>query len=132
MIGLMKIAALLFITLLPLGRQDKNAASFATWWKQFQTAVSRRDAASVTKGARFPMQWENGPTRDVKAPSDFAARFDFYFTSEIKDVIAKRSPVAEGRESRTITWKARGNEYSLYFKPKGATWVFDGLSEGPP
>jgi hypothetical protein len=30
-----------------------------------------------------------------------------------------------------ITWKARGNEYSLYFKPQAPAFVLDGLSEGP-
>ncbi|MEO8099574.1 MAG: hypothetical protein ABI811_17885 [Acidobacteriota bacterium] len=128
----MKFAALFLLLSLPLSAQDKGATAFASWWKQFQSAVARKDAASITKGARFPMQWENGKTRDVKTAADLAARFDFYFTPEIKNVVAKRTPAEAGRESRTITWKARGNEYSLYFKTQGGTWVFDGLSAGPP
>lgn len=78
------------------------------------------------------MQWENGPTRDVQVATAFAARFDFYFTSDIKNVIATRPPAQEGRGGYSITWKARGNEYSLYFKDRGAGWALDGLSEGPP
>ena len=132
MIVFMNLISLLLVMLAPLGVQDRDAANFATWWKQFQTAVASKDVATVTKGARFPMQWENGPTREVKAADDFAARFEFYFTPEIKDIISTRTPAVEGRDTRTITWQARGNEYSLYFKAQGNAWVFDGLSEGPP
>lgn len=124
----MKILALALFCILPLAAQD----GFAAWWTQFQSAVAKRDAAAVTKAAKFPMQWENGPTRDVAAATAFAARFDFYFTSEIKNLIATRAPAQEGRDGYTITWKARGNEYSLYFKNRGAGWALDGLSEGPP
>jgi len=108
-----------------------GAANFATWWKQFQAAVVKRDAATVSKGAKFPLQWENGPTRDVKVATAFAARFDFYFTSDIKGVIASKTP-EQDKEGYSITWKARGNEYSLYFKDRGTGWALDGLSEGPP
>ena len=126
----MRFVAIVLLALVPLAAQDR--AGFDVWWKQFQAAVVKKDAATVTKGSRFPMQWENGPTRDVKVASDIAARFDIYFTPEIKNIIATRKPVSEGRETYTITWKARGNEYSLYFKNGSAGWAFDGLSEGPP
>ena len=106
-------------------------ASFATWWNQFQAAVVKRDASTVSKGAKFPLQWENGPTRDIKVATAFAARFDFYFTSDIKGVIASKTP-EQDKEGYSITWKARGNEYSLYFKDRGTGWALDGLSEGPP
>lgn len=131
----MKTFALALILLVPLTAQDKGKAKaapdFAPWWKQFQAAVVKRDAATVSKGAKFPMQWENGPTRDVQVATAFAARFDFYFTSDIKNVIATRMPVQAGG-GYSITWKARGNEYSLYFKDRGPGWALDGLSEGPP
>src|SRR5689334_6295232 len=109
----MKTAVMLFTMLGSWSVQDKTHDAFLVWWRQFQTAVSQKDVATVTKGSRFPMQWENGPTREVKATADFSMRFDFYFTPEIKRMISTRFPVAEGRDSRTITWKARGNEYSL-------------------
>ncbi len=128
----MKLAALLLIALVPLAAQPKAASSFDAWWKQFQAAVVKKDAATVTKGSRFPMQWENGPTRDVKTAAEMAARFDVYFTPEIKNSIARRKPVSDGQDTYTITWKARGNEYSLYFKRSPVGWAFDGLSEGPP
>jgi hypothetical protein len=120
---------LVFILLLaPLNAQP----DFTTWWKQFQTAVSARNVSVVTRGVSFPMQWENGKLRNVKSAAELAAHFDTYFTPEIRAIIVKRTPVEEGRTSRTITWKARGNEYSLYFKASGDTWMLDGLSEGPP
>jgi hypothetical protein len=128
----MRFVAILLLLLVPATAQDKSADTFAAWWKQFQIAVAKKDSATVTKGARFPMQWENGPTRDVKTAADIVARFDFYFTPEIKKIVASRKPGAEGREAYTITWKARGNEYSLYFKNQTGAWALDGLSEGPP
>jgi hypothetical protein len=124
----MKILALALLCLTPLAAQD----TFTPWWKQFQTAVAKRDTTTITKGAKFPMQWENGPTRDIRAVTAFAARFDFYFTTDIKNIIASRTPVQAGKDGYSITWKARGNEYSLYFKNRGAGWALDGLSEGPP
>ena len=127
----MRTVALLLLLLMPLSAQTK-AADFKVWWKQFQATVARRDTTAVISSAKFPMQWENGATREVKAASDFAARFDFYFTPEIKKVIATRTPVVGGQQEYTITWKARGNEYSLYFKDLGQGWALDGLSEGPP
>ena len=128
----MKTITLLLLLIVPLAAQDKGAANFTAWWKQFQAAVVKRDTATISKGAKFPMQWENGPTRNVQVATAFAARFDFYFTSDIKNVIAKSTPVQEGKEGYWIIWKARGNEYSLYFKDRGQGWALDGLSEGPP
>ena len=64
--------------------------------------------------------------------ADFARRFGFYFTADIQRSIASRKPMQEGRDTFIITWKARGNEYSLYFKDGGQGWALDGLSEGPP
>lgn len=128
----MKTAVLLLLMLVPVVAQDKGSSAFAPWWKQFQAAVVNRDAATVSKGAKFPMQWENGPTRDIQKPTAIAARFDFYFTADIKNIVATRMPVQEGKDAYLITWKARGNEYSLYFKDRGTGWALDGLSEGPP
>ena len=31
------------------------------------------------------MDWENGPTRAIKTEADLARRFDFYFTTDIKE-----------------------------------------------
>jgi hypothetical protein len=132
------LASLLFLPLVAQPPQQeakqKVVASpdFAPWWKQFQAAILMREAATISKGAKFPIQWENGPTREVQVATAFAARFDFYFTADIKNVIATRTPVQAGPATYSITWKARGNEYSLYFKDRGTGWALDGLSEGPP
>jgi hypothetical protein len=123
-------ALILSVAALPLFGQP--VPGLQEWWARFRDAVSRRDAAALTKRSRFPMQWENGPTRQIKTAADFAARFDFYFTPELRDIVAKRTPVQEGRDMRTITWKARGNEYTLYFRAVTDGWALDGLSEGPP
>ena len=78
------------------------------------------------------MQWENGPLRDIKTEAEFVRNFNKYFTAEIRRMIAQRKP-ERYPNGYIITWKARGNEYSIYFKadPSGG-FVLDGLSEGPP
>jgi hypothetical protein len=124
---------LLFAGLLLMqGTPAKSAQpSFDAWWPQFQKAVATNDAKTVAAGVQFPLQWENGPIRDVKSAAEFEQKFAALFTPEIKKMIATQKPKWLGREY-AITWKARGNEYSLYFKPNGERFVFNGLSEGPP
>ena len=107
------------------------AADFASWFRDFRAAVARRDAAAIAKQAHFPLHWENGPIREIQSEADLVKNFDRYFTPEISKIIASKMPVGEPTGNFTITWKARGNEYSLYFKPEGQTFVLDGLSEGP-
>jgi hypothetical protein len=115
----------------PIYAQDQ--AAFAKWWTPFQGAVARHDAAAIGKGAAFPMNWENGPTRSIKTQADLTSRFDFYITAEIQKIIAAKKPERNPTGNYTITWHARGNEYSLYFKPLGGgVFALDGLSEGPP
>jgi hypothetical protein len=106
---------------------------FAKWWPQFQAAVAQRDVKAVARGVQFPLNWENGPIRAIKTEADLAKRFDVYFTPEIRKIVATKKPERLPTGVYSITWKARGNEYSVYFKPGDAgVFVLDGLSEGPP
>ena len=75
--------------------------------------------------------WENGKIREIKTRGEFVKSFNGYFTPEIRKSIATRKAERLPSGSYIITWKARGNEYSLYFKPEGTGFVLDGLSEGP-
>ena len=114
-----------------LGRGDR--VTFEQWWPRFQAVVARHDAKTVAAGVKFPLNWENGPIREIKTEPELVRRFDDYFTGEIRKIIAGRKPERLGNGRYIITWKARGNEYSLYFRPGGpAGFVLDGLSEGPP
>ncbi len=108
------------------------AADFSKWWPGFQAAVARNDAKAVAGQAHFPMNWENGKIREIKTEAEFLKSFDVYFTPEIRKAIAGRKTERLPNGTYIITWKARGNEYSLYFRPEGAVFVLDGLSEGPP
>ncbi len=108
------------------------AGDFAKWWPGFQSAVARGDAKAVAQKAHFPLAWELGTVREIPSEADFLQNFDKYFTPEIRKAIAagKGEQLPDG--TCMVTWKARGNEYSLYFRPKGATeYVLDALSEGP-
>ena len=114
--------------------QAQDEAAFAKWWAQFQTAVARHDVKAVVQGIHYPMDWENGPTRDIKKEADLTSRFDFYFTADIKKAIATKKPERISTTGKyIIIWHARGNEYSLHFTPLGSSaFALDGLAEGPP
>ena len=71
--------------------------------------------------------------REIKTQTELVNRFDVYFTPEIRKKVAGGKPERLPNGNHILTWKARGNEYSLYFKSGGeGAFVLDGLSEGPP
>jgi hypothetical protein len=121
------LAALLLLPFAASAADD----GFAKWWPQFQAAVKSGDVKTALAGAEFPMDWENGPVRRIQTRADFETHFDSYFTADMKRAVATRKPVRVP-EGYMITWKARGNEYSLYFKPAAGSFALHGLSEGPP
>lgn len=127
-----RVARILLAGLLLVYGIKAANADFTKWWPQFQAAVAKGDAKAVAQGAHFPMDWENGPIRQIKTEADFIKRFDVYFTVEVKKAIAtgKPGPLAPGEYG--VTWKARGNEYTIFFKPEVAAYALGGLSEGPP
>lgn len=125
-------ALLLLSGLLFQAAPAAKSADFAKWWSQFQAAVAKRDIDAVAQGAAFPLNWENGPIRDIKSAADFKSRFDSYFTAEIKKIVATKKPERLPNGNYIITWKARGNEYSIMFRPQGPAFALDSLSEGPP
>ncbi len=124
------LLALLLGLASPIHAQDQ--AAYAKWRPQFQAAVARRDVKAVEQGIKFPMSWENGQTSSIKTEAELTSRFDFYITSEIKKQIATIKPERLPNGIYILTWHARGNEYSLYFRPLGSAFALDGLSEGPP
>jgi hypothetical protein len=107
-------------------------ADFAKWWPQFQSAVAKGDFDAVAQGVTFPLYWENGAIREIKSAADLKFRFNSYFTAEIKKMVATKKPERLPTGFYIITWKARGNEYSILFKPQGNTFALDSLAEGPP
>ena len=125
-------ALTLALVVLSMPRLAFAAGDFSAWWPKFQTAIAAHDVQAVAYGAKFPMSWENGPVRQIPAASDFTSRFDTYVTPEIRHAIAKIKPERLPNGTYILTWKARGNEYSLYFAPLGDAYALDGLSEGPP
>ena len=107
------------------------AADFGKWWPGFKAAVARSDAKAVAQMTRFPLSWENGPIREIRSEDEFVRGFDKYFTPEIRNAIARGKPEELPDGTYLLTWKARGNEYSLYFKPESSGYRLDALSEGP-
>jgi hypothetical protein len=120
--------AVLALTALSTSADD----GFAKWFKQFQSAVAKSNGEFVTDRAEFPMDWEYGQTRKIQARAVLVGKFDFYFTDDIKKAVASAKPERVPTGEYLITWKARGNEYSMYFKPAGASFALYALSEGPP
>ena len=107
-------------------------ADFPKWWSGFQAAVVRRDAAAVAASGVFPMDWENGAIRKIASAGELKAHFDTYFTAEIRRIVATGTPERMSNGGYLLTWHARGNEYSLLFRPQGDSYVLEALSEGPP
>ena len=116
-----------------LAHQAFASDHFTAWWPQFRIAAANSDAKAVAAGVQFPIPWENGKIRDIKSLEGFSQNFSRYFTPEITKNVATKKPERLPNGIYSITWKARGNEYSIYFKPgPGKTFILDGLSEGPP
>ncbi len=105
---------------------------FAKWWPEFKAAVAKNDAKAIVHGSDFPMDWELLKVRKIDSEADFIAHFNTYFLADMKRAVATQKPVAIPDNKYMITWHARGNEYSLYFKKSGASWALWTLSEGPP
>jgi hypothetical protein len=105
---------------------------FAKWWPEFQASVAKSDAKAIVRGTQFPLPWELGKVRSIATEADFVARFNTYFTADMRKAVAEQKPVSIPGDQHMITWHARGNEYSLYFKPLGGSFVLLALSEGPP
>ncbi len=102
------------------------------WWSHFRSAVGSGDAATVAQGAKFPMPWENGPIREIRTRAELTTRFGSYFTAEIRKAVAGGKPERLPTGEYMLTWKARGNEYSMYFTADGnGGFRLNGLSEGP-
>ena len=117
----------------PLMAADTASESFTKWWRQFQAAVAAQDAKAVARGVHFPVDWENGSIRKIESAADLEQHFDQYFTQEIKHNVASKKPERLPNGFYLIWWKARGNEYSMSFRPAGSGgFALDALSEGPP
>ena len=126
-------AAILALVIAGVALGQKDDAAFRKWWPGFQAAVAKHDAKAIERGMRFPQPWENGPAvREIKSEADLTARFDVFFTTEIKKQIATKRPERLPDGNYMIVWHARGNEYSLNFTPAGDSFALDGLGEGPP
>ncbi len=126
------ITSLLFMAAIVAGSACGAEPDFAKWWPEFQAAVAKGDASAEAQGARFPMSWEIGAIREIRTKDDLLGRFSSFFTPEIRKVVAKGKPERMPTTEYILTWKARGNEYSLYFVAEGDGYRLNGLSEGPP
>jgi hypothetical protein len=125
--------AILALVLSGFALAQQDDAGFRKWWPGFQAAVAKHDANAVARGMRFPQPWENGPAiREIKSAAVLSARFDVFFTPEIRRQIATKRPERLPNGNYIVVWHARGNEYSLNFVPSGDGFALDGLGEGPP
>ena len=119
---------LLAVLLFPAPRLLADA-DFAKWWPTFQDAVAKGDGKTIAQGVDFPIQWELGSLHQLTSADELARHFDRYFPPDIRKAIAAAKPDAG---EHGVTWKARGNEYSLYFKVVGNGFAMDYLSQGAP
>ena len=122
---------LLVLAVLLAAAPELQAADsdFAKWWPAFQAAVANGDAKIIAQGVDFPIQWELGSLHQLMSAAELAKHFDKYCPADIRKAIAAAKP---DPGERGVTWKARGNEYSLYFKAVGKGFAMDYLSQGAP
>jgi hypothetical protein len=134
--SLFQLVILLAVACAPAARAAGEAEAFAQWWPRFQAAVAKGDAKSIVREMTFPQPFENGlSVREIPSDVEFVTHFARYLTPEIRKKIATLKPERLPNGNYSITWQARGNEYSLYFVPTGKAdvpYALDGLSEGPP
>ena len=106
---------------------------WSKWWPQFRAAVAKHDGKAVAQMMQFPVDdWELGQIRKLTTAEDFAAHFDRYFPADMVKAVATKKPEGFKSGEYSITWKARGDEYSLYFREDGkGSYVLWALSEGP-
>jgi len=125
----LRISSLVALLLASLAFADDG---FAKWWPDFKAAVAKNDPKAIARGAAFPMNWELEKTRKIESQAEFLAHFNTYFTADMRRAVASQKPVSIPGDQYMITWHARGNEYSMYFKSSGGAWALYALSEGPP
>ncbi len=124
--------ALIVISAAALAQPQK--ADWSKFWPPFQAAVAKHDAKAIAGMAQFPLDWELGKVRKIQTAADFVANFSRYFPADMINAVATQKPFFDpGGEYYTISWKAHGDECTLFFKDnrKGA-FVLEALSEGPP
>jgi hypothetical protein len=128
-VRLLQFSTLLAVVLFPIPRLRAADSDFPKWWPQFQAAVAKGDAKTIAQGADFPIQWELGSLHQLMSAAELAQHFDKYFPTDLKKAVATKKPDAG---ELGITWKMRGNEYSLYFKAVSSGFALYYLSQGPP
>jgi hypothetical protein len=126
-----KALALVFVTAVCSAQPPK--ADWNKFWPQFQSAVARKDAKAVAGMMQFPLDWELGKVRKIQSAADFVANFDRYFPADLIAAVATKKPILDPGGEYTVSWKAHGDECTLFFKDnhQGA-FVLEALSEGPP
>lgn len=118
--------------LISIAVAQPQKADFAKWWPQFQAAVAKHDAKAVASMMTFPLDWELGTVRKIQTAADFIAKFDAYFPADMVKAVATKKPLHNPNGEYTITWIARHDEYSLYFREDGkGGFVLWASSEGP-
>ena len=115
------------IGVLPLAQDARE-----TFWQQFKTAVTNRDAQAVAGLSQFPIGMSYGiPT--IKTKAQLAKRFRQVFNEQTDAAacFSKAKPEVDPGNAKAFTVAcpdAAGNEVVIYrFRQTKAGWKFSGL-----
>jgi hypothetical protein len=109
-----------------------GADSFDTFWQSFKTAVGKRDAESIARLSKFPLEMSYGiPSIRTKAQLSKQYRKIFDEQTDAAKCFDKAKPEADPENPKRFSVAcpdAAGNEVVIYhFEQTRAGWKFTGL-----
>lgn len=69
--------------------------------------MAKGDVGVVAQGVQFPLNWENGLTRDIKSAADLKFHYDSHFTAEIEKIIYQSPGKRAGKSIRSTSSAAQ-------------------------
>jgi hypothetical protein len=111
---------------------SQNSNSFDSFWETFKTAVSKRDAATIARLSKFPLEMSYGIPK-VKNKTQLTRRYRQVFSEQSNAAACFEKAKPEANEDNPKLYSvacpdAAGNEVVIYHFEQTATgWKFTGL-----
>src|SRR6185295_4736920 len=121
------LSTICLIGVLPLAQDARE-----TFWQQFKTAVTNRDAQTVARLSQFPLRLSYG-IPSIKTKAQLAKRYRQVFNEQTDAAacFSKAKPEIDSGNAKAFTVAcpdAAGNEVVIYhFEQTSTGWKFTGL-----